>query len=219
MSSPLRTESVKLSLIKPNPSNPRFIRDHKFKKLVRSIKDFPQMLEIRPIVVNDDMVVLGGNMRLKALKECGYEYVPIIKVSELTEEQQKEFIVKDNIAFGEWDIDILANEYDLNKLMEWGMSSQDIQLQNIEEMLNEEDYDNDPIYPLAPRMSEKHDYVMILVDNEIEYAFIKTFFNLSNQSDYKSGKVGQGRVITFEAFKKIIDERSGKVDNIEPQEG
>lgn len=79
MSNPLRTESVKLSLIKPNPSNPRFIRDHKFKKLVRSIKDFPQMLEIRPIVVNDDMIVLGGNMRLKALKECGYEYVPIIK--------------------------------------------------------------------------------------------------------------------------------------------
>ena len=68
-------------------------------------------------------------------------------------------------------------------------------------------------------MSEKHDYVMILVDNEIEYAFMKTFFNLSNQSDYKSGKVGQGRVITFETFKKIIDERSGKVDNIEPQEG
>lgn len=99
----MNIESVKISTVKSNPNNPRVIKDDKFDKLVQSIKDFPQMLEIRPIVVNDDMIVLGGNMRLKACKEAGLKEVPIIKASDLTEEQQREFIIKDNVGFGEWD--------------------------------------------------------------------------------------------------------------------
>ncbi len=95
-------ETVKISEIKPNPNNPRVVKDDKFKKLVKSIKDFPQMLNIRPIVVNDDMIVLGGNMRLKACKEAGLSELPIIKASQLTEEQQREFIIKDNLGYGEW---------------------------------------------------------------------------------------------------------------------
>ena len=114
-------EKVKISAIKSNPDNPRIIKDDKFKKLVKSIKSFPQMLELRPIVVNNDMVVLGGNMRLKACKEAGLTEVPIIKASELTAEQEKEFIVKDNVGFGEWDWDILANEWDADLLEEWGL--------------------------------------------------------------------------------------------------
>lgn len=114
-------EKVKISAIKSNPDNPRIIKDDKFKKLVKSIKSFPQMLELRPIVVNNDMVVLGGNMRLKACKEAGLTEVPIIKASELTPEQEKEFIVKDNVGFGEWDWDILANEWDADLLEEWGL--------------------------------------------------------------------------------------------------
>ena len=114
-------EIVKISKIKPNENNPRLIKDDKFKKLVKSIKTFPEMLELRPIVVNDDMVVLGGNMRLKACKEAGLKEVPIIKAENLTEEQQKEFIVKDNVGFGDWDWDILANEWDNEKLNEWGL--------------------------------------------------------------------------------------------------
>ncbi len=112
---------VKIGDIKPNPGNPRIIKDDKFKKLVQSIKDFPQMLELRPIVVNDDMVVLGGNMRLRASKEAGLKQVSIIKASELTPEQQKEFIIKDNVGFGEWDWNMLANEWDTEQLTEWGM--------------------------------------------------------------------------------------------------
>ena len=114
-------EIVKISKIKPNENNPRLIKDDKFKKLVKSIKTFPEMLELRPIVVNNDMVVLGGNMRLKACKEAGLKEVPIIKAENLTEEQQKEFIVKDNVGFGDWDWDILANEWDNEKLNEWGL--------------------------------------------------------------------------------------------------
>jgi len=114
-------ELVKISKVIPNENNPRFIKDHKFKKLVKSIKDFPEMLKLRPIVVNKDMVVLGGNMRLKACKEAGLKEVYILKADELTEQQQREFIVKDNVGFGEWDWDILANEWDNQQLKEWGM--------------------------------------------------------------------------------------------------
>jgi ParB-like chromosome segregation protein Spo0J len=109
-------EKVKLSEVKSNPNNPRLIKDEKFSKLVKSIKEFPKMLEIRPIVVNDEMVVLGGNMRLKACKEAGLKEIPIIKASDLTEDQQREFIIKDNVGFGEWDWDILANEWDSEQL-------------------------------------------------------------------------------------------------------
>jgi ParB-like chromosome segregation protein Spo0J len=113
--------TVKITEVKANPNNPRTIKDEKFKKLVESIKGFPEMLSLRPIVVNDDMVVLGGNMRLKACKEAGLKEVPIIKASELTDEQQKEFIIKDNVGFGDWDWDALANEWDAEQLDEWGL--------------------------------------------------------------------------------------------------
>jgi hypothetical protein len=112
---------VKIGEIKANPNNPRIIKDDKFKKLVKSIEEFPEMLKLRPIVVNDDMVVLGGNMRLKACKEAGLKSIPIIKASLLTEEQQKEFIVKDNVGYGEWDWDDLANNWDAEQLTDWGL--------------------------------------------------------------------------------------------------
>ena len=114
-------EKWKVSEVKANPNNPRIIKDDKFKKLVQSIKDFPEMLELRPIVVNNDGVVLGGNMRLKACKEAGLKEVPVIKASELTEEQQKEFIIKDNVGFGEWDWEDLANNWDAEELTDWGL--------------------------------------------------------------------------------------------------
>jgi hypothetical protein len=113
--------TTKLTDIKSNPNNPRIIKDDKFKKLVASIKEFPQMLSLRPIVVNDDMIVLGGNMRLKACKEAGLKEVPVIKASDLNKEQQKAFIIKDNVGYGEWDWDMLANEWDAEELVEWGL--------------------------------------------------------------------------------------------------
>jgi DNA modification methylase len=114
-------QNVPINTVKANPNNPRIIKDDKFAKLVKSINEFPQMLKLRPIVVNDDMVVLGGNMRLKACKEAGLKEIPIIKASELTEQQQKEFIVKDNVGYGEWDWNDLANNWDADQLQDWGL--------------------------------------------------------------------------------------------------
>lgn len=117
----MKSKIVNIKEVKPNPNNPRIIKDDKFKKLVNSILEFPKMLEIRPIVVNDDMIVLGGNMRLKACKEAGLKEVPIIMASDLTEDEQKQFIIKDNVSGGEWDWDMLANEWNVEELDAWGL--------------------------------------------------------------------------------------------------
>ena len=114
-------KTVNISEIKPNKENPRFITDAKFKKLVKSIKDFPEMLEVRPLVVDEDMMVLGGNMRLKALKSSGMFEVPIYQVNGWSNNKKKEFIVKDNIGYGQWDWDVIANAYDAEIVKEWGL--------------------------------------------------------------------------------------------------
>lgn len=116
---------MKLSEIKPNPNNPRLIKDDKFKKLCQSIKDFPEMLELRPIVVNKDHIILGGNMRYKAAKEIGLKEIPVKVADNLTPEQEREFLIKDNTSCGEWDWEILANEWDSEELEAWGLDVPD----------------------------------------------------------------------------------------------
>lgn len=117
----MNVKITKISEVKLNPNNPRLIKDDKFTKLVQSIKDFPEMLDIRPIVVNADMVILGGNMRFKACKEAGLKEVPIIIADNLTEEQQREFLIKDNTSGGEWDFEMLSNDWDVEQLEDWGL--------------------------------------------------------------------------------------------------
>jgi DNA modification methylase len=134
----MQVDKVKISEVKTNPKNPRLIKDDKFKKLVKSIQDFPQMLELRPIVVDENNIVLGGNMRLKACKEAGLKEVFIVRAENLTEEQKDEFIVKDNVGFGEWDWDILANEWDAEKLDDWGLDLP-VDLSVVDELEAEED--------------------------------------------------------------------------------
>jgi hypothetical protein len=118
------SETIKLSEIKPNPNNPRVIKNDRFDKLVKSIQDFPKMLELRPMVVNEDNILLGGNMRLKALQHLKYTEIPstwVRKAEDLTEDEQRQFIVKDNVGFGEWDWEMLANSWDSEELSEWGL--------------------------------------------------------------------------------------------------
>ena len=133
-------QKVKINAIKTNPKNPRLIKDDKFKKLVKSIQEFPQMLELRPIVVDENNIILGGNMRYKACIEAGLKEIFILKAEDLTEQQKDEFIVKDNVGFGEWDWDILANEWDTDKLQDWGLDLPlDVSVQELE--AEEDDYE------------------------------------------------------------------------------
>jgi len=135
----MKITQADIKSIIPNPNNPRVIKDDKYHKLVKSIKEFPKMLEIRPIVVNSDWVVLGGNMRLKACKEAGLKMIPVIHAEDLTEEQQREFIIKDNVGFGEWDWQSLQADWDLEKLDEWGMDIPDFAEKELE--AEEDDYE------------------------------------------------------------------------------
>ena len=175
-------ELVKISKVKPNETNPRFIKDNKFKKLVKSIKEFPEMLKLRPIVVNKDMVVLGGNMRLKACKEAGLKDVWILKADDLTEEQQKEFIVKDNVGFGEWDWDILANEWNSVQLEDWGMDN----WQNMDDIETSDEFslpdgDKEPFqqqtYTLADAQAIDIKNAISDIKKTDEYKYVETFGN------------------------------------------
>ena len=115
---------MKLSAIKLNPNNPRLIKDDRFKKLCKSIEEFPAMMELRPIIIDEQGIILGGNMRYRALKELGKKEIPdnwVKKASELTEEEKKRFIIADNVGFGDWDMDDLANNWDAQDLENWGL--------------------------------------------------------------------------------------------------
>ena len=136
---------MKLKDIKPNPNNPRVLRDDKFQKLKQSITEFPKMLSLRPMVIDENNVVLGGNMRLRALQELGFTDVEdawVKRSSDLTEDEKKRFIIADNVAFGEWDWDTLANDWEVVDLEAWGLEipqfNQDINLDDFFEENNEE---------------------------------------------------------------------------------
>tara|TARA_R110001592_G_scaffold350032_1_gene645763 strand:- start:202 stop:780 length:579 start_codon:yes stop_codon:yes gene_type:complete len=134
-------EKVKINKISSNTNNPRLIRDDKFKKLVKSIIEFPEMLELRPIVVDEKNVILGGNMRYKACQQIGLKEVYIIKAKNLTKEQLQQFVIKDNVGFGEWDWDILANTWKPEELKEWGLDV----WQPEEDISNNTDYTNNSL--------------------------------------------------------------------------
>ena len=174
---------VPIHEIKANPNNPRLIKDEKFAKLVKSIKEFPEMLKLRPIVVNDDMIVLGGNMRLKACKEAGLIQIPVIKASSLTEEQQKEFIIKDNVGFGEWDWELIANEWDAEQVTDWGLDIPgfDLDSNTLGEGFTLPDGDKAPFQQMTFTLADEQATVIKNAIDEIkgtdEYKYAETMGN------------------------------------------
>ena len=197
---------MKVSEIKKNPNNPRVIKDDKFQQLVKSIKDFPEMMELRPMVVNDEMVLLGGNMRLAAIQSLGMKEIPdswVKKAADLTPEQQKEFVIKDNVGFGVWDWDDLANEWDVEKLEQWGL---DVLIEDkIDQIEDGEEIELEQSVQLEPPM----EYILIMADpNSVEWEEIKEKLKLKivRKGGYKEGSafdaVGLERVIEWKDFKK-----------------
>ena len=189
---------TKISDIKLNPNNPRLIKDDKFTKLVQSIKDFPEMLDIRPIVVNKDMIILGGNMRYKACKEAGLKEVPII-ITDLTEEQQREFLIKDNVSGGEWDWDLL-NEWDTEQLEAWGL---DLPI-NLEEIKETKDIPDIGEIEFSEELLLEHNYIVLYFDNAMDWEVAQEIYGLkqvkSKTSAEGTQKIGIGRVINGKNF-------------------
>jgi len=171
---------VPIGKVNANPNNPRFIKDDKFQKLVQSIKDLPQMLDIRPIVVNQEMVVLGGNMRLKACLEAGLKEVSIIIADNLTPEQEKEFLIKDNVSGGEWDWDVLANEWNQEELEEWGLSIPNWSAGIDENGMVDEDVDIEEEFNPIGTMDGKQRVVFLFDGPEEAESYLK-----SQKVDYK----------------------------------
>ena len=194
-------EQIKIHKIKGNPDNPRVIKNDKFKKLVKSIKEFPEMLELRPIVVDEEMMVLGGNMRLRACMEAGLKEVWIEVAKDLTEEQKKEFIVKDNASFGEWDWDVLANEWDSVKLADWGIDVWENE-DDREAAIDEEEIE------FSEYLDESNNYVVLFFDNDIDWLSAQTHFDIdSKYSRRQNGKPwskGVGRVLNGGKYLKEI---------------
>tara|TARA_R110000822_G_scaffold35184_5_gene99289 strand:- start:3192 stop:3779 length:588 start_codon:yes stop_codon:yes gene_type:complete len=190
---------VDISEIKPNPKNPRIIRNDKFRKLVKSIQEFPEMLDIRPIVVDSNMIVLGGNMRLKACREAGLKEVPILVADNLTPEQQAEFIIKDNVGFGEWDWDILANEWDVKTLNDWGLD-----VPTLDEFTGVEEQEIE----FSEYLDEANNYVVLLFNSEVDWLSAQTHFELksvhSMRANGKPWSKGIGRVINGAEYLKNI---------------
>ena len=188
---------TKISDIKLNPNNPRLINDDKFTKLVQSIKDFPEMLDIRPIVVNKDMIILGGNMRYKACKEAGLKEVPII-ITDLTEEQQKEFLIKDNVSGGEWDWDLL-NEWDTEQLEAWGL---DLPI-NLEEIKETKDIPDIGEIEFSEELLLEHNYIVLYFDNAMDWEVAQEVYGLNKVKHHvtmNGQSIGLGRVINGKNF-------------------
>lgn len=192
---------MKLSKLKLNPTNPRIIKDDKFKKLVKSIKDFPEMMEKRPMVCVTDtdgkLYPLGGNMRLKALQELKYKEIPdnwIMLADEWTEEKRNRFTISDNVSFGEWDFDKLANNWDAGQLNEWGVDIpfSEMTQENIDSKYNNKNCE----YPLIPIYDEKYTAFIIICKTATEEAGIRTKFNFPYKAkSYKNKFLGESNVL------------------------
>jgi len=174
---------AKISDIIPNPKNPRIIKDDKFKKLVISITEFPQMLEKRPLVCFTDVdgkyVVIGGNMRLKAAKEAGLKELPILLADDWTEEQKNEFIIKDNVGFGEWNWDELAEDWDTIKLEAWGLDVPGIMEMPSDDELIGEDRNKPPVMKITFTSPEQLQSAEIDIQELLDRKYKGSFYSVS----------------------------------------
>lgn len=179
---------MKITSLKANPNNPRVIKDDKFEKLVKSIQEFPKMMELRPMVINADNIVLGGNMRLKALKELKYKDIPdtwVKRAEDLTEEEQRRFIIADNVGFGEHDWEMLANEWDVEELAEWGLDIPNFDGVSLSDEFGEEfslkDGDKAPFqqmtFTLADEQAEQIKNAISDIKQTEEYKYAETMGN------------------------------------------
>ena len=204
----MNLQHVAISKLRGNPKNPRIIKDEKFQKLVQSIRDFPEMLALRPIVVDADYMVLGGNMRLKACQAAGLKEVPIVVASDLTPDQQREFVIKDNVGFGEWEWDALANEWDAETLDKWGL--------DVPEMIDEAEEGDEIEFPQSVQLAPTQEYIVLVAEpNSTEWDDLKQAFALGmvRRGGYKPGSpfeaTGVERVLRWDEAKRRLTEGVG----------
>lgn len=201
----MKIEQVAISKVKSNENNPRNIDVDRLKKLVKSIKEFPEMLNIRPIVVNDEMVVLGGNQRLEACKQAGMKEIPIIKASNLTEKQQDEFILKDNVNFGTWDHEMLNANYSIDTLIDLGINVLFFKDENEQVDEKEKTF---IMEEMELKFNEHHDYIVFLFDNVNDWVSTISKLDIGKMPvslSPKIKKIGLGRVVSASKLLNLLD--------------
>ena len=201
----MKPNKIKIQKLKENPDNPRIISRDKFRKLVNSLKEFPQMLKLRPIVVDEDNIILGGNMRYKAALELGLSEVWVIQADDLTKDQKAEFIIKDNAGFGKWDWETLANDWSMEVLPDWG-GDVVIDQDDIAEMENPNNMNTENVF--ATELDMQSNYIVLKFNNDIDWIQAKTLFELKTETarrqNGKAWSQGIGRVVDgVKAIKKI----------------
>jgi hypothetical protein len=211
-------QAYSIAAIIPNPDNPRNIKPARFAKLVQSIKDFPKMMELRPIIIDSENVILGGNMRYEALKELGYKTLPhnwVRQVGSLSDEEKRRFLIADNTQFGEWDYDILANLFDKDELLKAGFDPQQLGdiLSGIDDELEAAKKDNHTIEAMELQPEEHYDYVVLLFRKRVDFARAITTFGLKridSSTSKLTTKIGIGRCIDGNKLFAILDHKQGQ---------
>jgi hypothetical protein len=194
---------VPIDQIKENPDNPRTIKGFQFEKLVNSIKEFPKMMEVRPIIVDENMIVQGGNMRLKAHKHLGHSEIWVDDMEGWTEEEKKEFVIKDNVSFGNWDYDLLSQEYELDTLADYGLNV----LYFEESDKVDEKEKGEIVRDMDLKFNEHHDYLVFIFNNSNDWVQAISQLGLEKQRvslSPKTKKLGLGRVISSDVLLKLL---------------
>lgn len=207
----VRTEKLELSIkeLVANNKNPRVIKKDSFERLKKSIQDFPDMMKLRPIVIDEDNIVLGGNMRFKACSELGIETVSVIKVIGLTEEQKKEFVVKDNKSFGDWDWEMLSSDWDVQDLNDWGFGDWkpkqvDLKDEGVFKKVFDATKNEDAIFPVIPKFDEKQELLIIVSESEVDSNWLRERLGMQKMSSYKSGELMKSNVINVKDLYDVL---------------
>ena len=196
-------EIVDIASISNSEENPRYIREDQFKLLCDNIERNESMLSLRPIVVDESNVVVGGNMRLRALRHLGYTEIPVIKASDMSSEELENFVITDNMSYGEWDWDMIANNWDEDLLISWGLFIPSFDPEEDAEV----DDEQRTIHDMELRFNEHHDYVVFLFDNQNDWVTAVTRLQLKKSPvslSPKSKKMGIGRVLKGEILNSLL---------------
>ena len=216
-----KIEMVSVSLLDFNkgqvaglPKNPRFFRDNRYDAMKKSIEDSPEMLELRELIVipfEERYVVVCGNLRLRACKELGYKELPCKILDEGTSPKKlREYATKDNVNFGENDIDIMINEWDKTELQDWGMEFAEEKPKDEFKERFESIGDDIAIYPLVPKFDEKHEMLIIVSSNEVDSNWLRERLGMQHMKSYKRGKVSKSSVIDVKDFRHVLEDSNSK---------
>lgn len=216
------TETISISLLEFNkgqyaglPKNPRFVRDYRYDAIKKSISDCPEMLELRELIVfpyaDGKYIVVCGNLRLRACKELGYKDLPCkILAPDTPAKKLREYAAKDNINFGENDMDIMQNEWDKSELQDWGMEFEPEKKEDEFRERFDGITDDEAVYPLIPKYDEKHELFIILSSNEVDSNWLREKLDMQRMKSYKTGNVSKSNVIDIKDVRHVLQDSNSK---------